>query len=90
MYYVYVLRSLKDGRFYTGQTQDLKTRLELHNSGKMKYTGKFTPWELVYFETFDSRSEAMQRERFFKTGAGRDWLNRKLNEQNHPSEFKLE
>ena len=86
MYYVYVLRSLKNGRFYTGQTQDLKARLELHNSGKMKYTRKFTPWELIYYETFETRSEAMHREKIFKTGAGREWLNRKLSEQNPEKE----
>jgi putative endonuclease len=39
------------------------------------FTSKYRPWELVYFETFPTRSEAMRREKFFKTGRGREFLN---------------
>ena len=78
MYYTYVLRSLQNGVLYKGQTNDLKSRLLTHNSGLVSYTKKYMPWELVYFEEFETRAEAMAREKYFKTGAGRDWLQRKL------------
>jgi putative endonuclease len=80
MYYTYVLRSLQNGVLYKGQTDDLKSRLLIHNSGLVSYSKRYLPWELVYFEEFETRAEAMAREKFFKTGAGRDWLKRKLNE----------
>ena len=80
MYYTYVLRSLQNGVLYKGQTDDLKSRLLIHNSGLVSYSKRYLPWELVYFEEFETRAEAMAREKFFKTGAGMDWLKRKLNE----------
>jgi putative endonuclease len=45
----------------------------------VSYTKKHMPWELVYYESFETRSEAMAREKFFKTGKGRDWLMNKIN-----------
>ena len=56
MYYTYVLRSLKNGVLYKGQTQDLGSRLEVHNAGMVRYTKRYIPWELVYFETFNTRA----------------------------------
>ena len=78
MYYTYVLRSLKNGVLYKGQTQDLVSRLEVHNAGMVRYTKKYIPWELVYFETFNTRAESMAREKYFKSGAGREWLKKHL------------
>ncbi|MDP3685036.1 MAG: GIY-YIG nuclease family protein, partial [Ignavibacteria bacterium] len=50
MYYVYVLKSLKDGNFYKGYTKDLKKRFEDHNKGKVESTKLRTPFELIYYE----------------------------------------
>ena len=77
-YFVYVLKSLKDGRLYKGQTHNLEIRLQQHNSGKTKSTKGYTPWELVYFESFKTREEAVLREKYFKTGVGREFLNKKF------------
>ena len=77
-YFVYVLKSLKDGRLYKGQTHNLENRLQQHNSGKTKSTKGYTPWELVYFESFKTREEAVLREKYFKTGVGREFLNKKF------------
>ena len=77
---VYVLQNEK-GKLYIGQTSDLKRRLEFHRQGLSPYTAKHRPWKLVYAEKHGSRSEAMSRERYLKTGAGRDWLARKLAER---------
>ena len=72
MWNVYVLRSLVNGKFYTGYTGDLEKRLKQHNSGQ---GGRFTklnkPFELVYKEDFEDKYEAQKRERELKTGKGR-------------------
>ena len=76
MYHVYVLRSESTGRFYTGSCEDLDLRLTQHNSGQSKSTRHGVPWVLAHHESFDTRAEAVRRERFFKTGVGRDELAR--------------
>ena len=77
-YYSYVLRSTKNGLLYKGSTQNLEIRLQTHNSGKVKFTSKNIPWELVTSEEFSTRSEAVKREKWYKSGVGRDWINSKL------------
>ena len=61
-FYVYILESETDGTLYTGQTADLKGRLERHNRGLIKATKAKIPYQLCYFEIYQSRSEAMWRE----------------------------
>ncbi|NBV69069.1 MAG: GIY-YIG nuclease family protein [Flavobacteriia bacterium] len=73
-FYSYVLRSLKNGILYKGSTQDIEKRLIIHNQGLVNYSSKHTPWELVLFEQFETRGEAMKREKWYKTGTGRDWI----------------
>jgi putative endonuclease len=77
-YFVYVLKSDIDGRLYKGHTLDLDKRLIEHNSGKTKSTKGYIPWRLVYFETFPTREESIVREKYFKTGSGREFLSKKL------------
>ena len=81
-YYSYVLRSTKNGILYKGSTQNLEKRLQTHNSGKVKFTSKNIPWELVVSEEFSTRSEAVKREKWYKSGVGRDWINSKLQPTN--------
>ena len=78
MFHVYVLRSESTGRRYTGACEDLDRRLREHNSGQTKSTRHRGPWRLIHFEQFESWAEACRRERFFKTGRGRDELERLL------------
>ncbi|MBC8473318.1 MAG: GIY-YIG nuclease family protein [Candidatus Omnitrophica bacterium] len=80
MFYVYVLKSIRKGKFYTGHTEDLKKRIAEHNCNKYKkqFTALNGPWELVFYETFDTRSEAMKHERFLKTGRGREYIKEKI------------
>jgi putative endonuclease len=60
--YVYILKCA-DGSLYTGYTNDLKKRIKTHNSGKgAKYTRCRLPLELVYYETYETKNEAMKRE----------------------------
>lgn len=79
MYYVYVLRSSVDGRLYKGFTKDLQNRINEHNSGKTKSTKVYRPWELVYFEKHDTLDEVLEREKFFKSGIGREYIKKKIN-----------
>jgi|WetSurMetagenome_2_1015567.scaffolds.fasta_scaffold464559_2 putative endonuclease len=65
-FYVYILLCC-DGSFYTGYTKDLDTRTKQHQNGNgARYTKSHKPKNLVYFETHDSRSKAMKREREIK------------------------
>jgi putative endonuclease len=75
MFYVYVLRSLKDNKRYVGLTSDISRRLREHQNGLVKSTRHRRPFELIYYESYENKSEAMKREKFFKTGKGREFLN---------------
>ncbi|HID60783.1 MAG TPA: GIY-YIG nuclease family protein [Hadesarchaea archaeon] len=66
-YYVYILQSLKDKKFYTGQTTNPKKRLAQHNHGEVRSTKARRPFRIVYLENFETRSEATKRERKLKT-----------------------
>ena len=81
-YYSYVLRSIKSGILYKGSTEDIHKRLETHNQGKVQFTSKYLPWELILFEEFDSRAKALQREKWYKTGVGREWIKKQIENSN--------
>ena len=66
MFKVYILRSQLTEKYYIGQTKDLAKRLEWHNSQRARWTKRFQPWEIVYTESFETRSEAVIRERVLK------------------------
>ncbi len=70
-YTVYILKSQKDKKYYTGLAQDMDRRMKEHNSGQVKATKSRLPFVLVYTETVSSRDEARAREKFFKSGSGR-------------------
>jgi len=75
IYHIYVLMSLKNGKFYTGFTRKpVQTRLKEHNDGKNVWTRNNGPFILVRFEEFRSRKEALLREKYLKSGAGRKFL----------------
>jgi putative endonuclease len=65
-YFVYILRSQKDGSYYVGSTQDIEERLLRHNQGRSNYTKHKRPWQLVYCEEHPDRSSAMRRENQIK------------------------
>ncbi len=66
MAFVYILKSLKDGKFYTGSTSNLSRRLKEHKDGKCKSTSYRRPLSLMYFEEYDSILEARVREKILK------------------------
>jgi len=66
MFYVYVLKSLKDNKRYIGFTENLQRRLFEHNNGLVKSTKNRRPLELIYHEEFVSKKDALLREKFLK------------------------
>ncbi|MFA5403550.1 MAG: GIY-YIG nuclease family protein, partial [Ignavibacteria bacterium] len=76
-YFVYILRSLKNGKYYIGQTQDLESRIKVHNSAKARWTKRYQPWELIHSEIYTRRCDAMKREKFLKNIGG---IRERLNE----------
>lgn len=66
MYYVYILRSEKDGKLYIGSTSDLTMRLRYHNAGNAHATKDRRPLKLLASEQFETRKEAMHREKYLK------------------------
>ncbi len=69
-YFVYILKSEKDLRYYVGYTSDLEKRLAYHNSGKQRHTRHRRPFRLVYYEEFDTKTKALKRERQIKSYKG--------------------
>jgi len=78
MYYVYILQSKSDGSLYKGMTDTLERRLHEHTLGKCLSTKNKRPLDLVYLESFDSRADARIREKYFKSGIGREVLHEML------------
>jgi putative endonuclease len=78
MYYTYVLRSKKDGKFYTGSTRDLRKRFLMHNSGHVIATKNRGPFILIYYEACINEQNARTREKYLKTGMGKRYLRNRL------------
>lgn len=79
-YYVYVLKSKKDKGTYTGFTGNLAQRIKDHSSGYVTSTKDKRPLELVYFEGYLERKKAIIRERYLKTGWGRNYIDKIIND----------
>ena len=74
MYYVYVIKSEKDNSLYKGITNSLSRRLREHNLGKNQSTKSKIPYCLVYYEVLENRLEARKKEKWLKSGEGREFL----------------
>ena len=72
MYYVYILKSLKNKKLYKGSTENLKERILEHNHGKVRSTKSALPWELIYYEAFGNKIDALREEKFLKSGKGKE------------------
>src|SRR3989338_1490130 len=77
MHYIYIIRSDKDGGYYTGLTSDLDRRVREHNKSDTKSTRSRKPWRIVYSEAYATLKEARAREKYLKSGVGRE-LRKKL------------
>ncbi|MBU1136837.1 GIY-YIG nuclease family protein [Patescibacteria group bacterium] len=69
-YFVYILKSQKDGNYYTGISANIKNRVKQHNSGKTKSTRYRRPFKLIYKEKHNTLEGAREREKFLKSYSG--------------------
>ncbi len=77
-YYVYILQSLKDNKFYAGFTENLKLRFEEHKKGRVLSTKDRRPLKLIYSEVCLNKKDAMHREQYFKTYHGKMFIKSRL------------
>jgi putative endonuclease len=73
-HYVYILESKKDGELYIGCTNDLKKRIKEHNNGLVFSTKLKKPYKVIHYETFLNKKDAFIREKWLKTGWGRNQI----------------
>ena len=78
MFHAYVLKSINHNFYYKGHCENLEERILQHNLGMTKSIRPYIPFKLIYSEQFNTREEAIQREKYFKSAAGRKFLNKKL------------
>ena len=78
MHFTYVLFSEADGKLYTGTTGDLRKRLKLHATGRVRSTAYRRPVKLIYYEACLSADDAYRRERYLKAGRGGRYLRTRL------------
>jgi putative endonuclease len=74
MFFTYIIFSNTLDKFYIGSTENLKDRLLRHNRGCTKFTSKANDWKLVYFEVFNSKSDAIKREFDIKNKKSRKYI----------------
>ena len=78
-HYVYILEShVQAGRFYTGLTSDLASRLDQHNAGRSAHTASGRPWRVMTYIAFADRNRAVWFERYLKSGSGAAFARRHL------------
>lgn len=74
-FFVYILIN-DSGRHYIGMCSNFENRLHEHNSGKTKSTKGYRPWKLLFKEEYSTRIEARAREKYLKSGVGREYINK--------------
>lgn len=74
-WFVYVLKSAKDEGRYVGMSHDVEKRLIEHNAGYVQSTQARRPFVLVHREEYADRAQARAREKYLKSGIGREWMN---------------
>ena len=78
MFFVYAIKSSIRNYIYVGLTNDFERRFNEHNSGQNRTTKAYRPFKLVVLEKFSTRIEARKREKFLKTGSGKEFLKSKI------------
>ena len=73
-FFVYAISSIKRSYIYVGLTDDIDRRFNQHNSGKNKTTKPYRPFNLILLESYPSRIEARKREKYLKSGIGKEYL----------------
>jgi len=73
-YVTYILYSYSNNRFYIGYSANSIQRFYWHNNSKKGFTTRFRPWSMIHIEFFETKQEALNREKILKSGKGRDWI----------------
>ncbi|WP_425593918.1 GIY-YIG nuclease family protein [Marinifilum flexuosum] len=82
MYCVYILQSQMDQSYYIGYTSNIENRLTYHNQGRSRYTRKKIPWILIYSEKYNSKRDALIREKFLKKQKSRVFIKELISSSN--------
>uniref|UniRef100_A0A832G097 GIY-YIG nuclease family protein n=1 Tax=Ignavibacterium album TaxID=591197 RepID=A0A832G097_9BACT len=80
MIYVYALKSKTRNYIYVGMTANITDRMHRHNSGYEKTTRSYRPFELIYLEEFKDRHQAREKEKYLKSGIGKEYLKKIINQ----------
>ena len=78
MYYIYILKSLIDKKLYTGFSSNLRKRVREHELGNVDSTKNRRPLELIYYEAYKNKTDALKREKFLKTTKGKVQLKKQI------------
>lgn len=78
MFCIYILKSSVDGNLYTGYTANLEKRIQEHESGNVESTRSRRPLQLIYYEAYFNKVNALKREKFLKTTKGKQQLRKQL------------
>ena len=78
MHYVYVLQSVRDKKFYTGYTKNLKLRFNEHQKGRVESTKDRKPFKLIYYEACLNQQDATHREKYLKTYHGKSFIRKRI------------
>lgn len=78
MYYFYVLQFRNNKKLYKGLTNNLKRRIVDHHSGQSSFTSRNGDFDIIFYEAYLNKKDAIEAERYFKTGHGREVLKQKL------------
>jgi len=87
-FFVYVLFSFKDRKLYTGYSENINNRLKEHLKGRVKATKNRLPLKLIYYETYINKFDAKTREKFLKSGFGRNQLKKALGNELKKLKYK--
>ena len=79
MFYIYILKSKSDSKFYTGFTGNLRQRFKDHKNGNVESTRNRRPLNLIYYEAYNIKELALKREKFLKTTKGKMQLRKQIN-----------
>ena len=78
MFYIYILKSIIDQQFYTGFSSNLRKRIREHHLGNVISTKNRRPLELIYYEVYQNKDNALKREKFLKTTKGKSQLKKQI------------
>lgn len=87
-HYIYTLFSLKDRKLYTGYSDSFKARINDHFNGRVRATKNRRPLVLIHYEAFSNQKDAKAREKFLKSGFGRNQLKKALQNKLRELEYK--